>query len=130
MAAEALGRPPFTITELVAELAWPTDVDIGVVEGAGGPRSPLAADGDTVDLARALGADLVVLVTDAGLGAINAVLLSLPPLEAVAPVCVVLNRFDDADDLHRRNRDWLAGRGVDVATSTTELVDRLEQAGQ
>src|SRR4051812_48449960 len=52
MAADVLGLPRFTIGELVAEMA-PASTDPGsirIVEGAGGPRSPLAADGDSVSL--------------------------------------------------------------------------------
>ena len=46
MAAEALGRPPFTVADLVAELDWPRPrVRLGVVELAGGVRSPQAAEG-------------------------------------------------------------------------------------
>ena len=98
MAAEALGRPPFTIADLVRELRWPHDpVGVGLVETAGGVRSPLAADGDCLALCGALGPDLVVLVADAGLGTINAVRLTIEALGAVgAPVVVVLNRFNAA----------------------------------
>ena len=56
---------------------WPDGVAVGLVEGVGGPRSPIAADGDNVDFARATPPDLVVLVGDAGLGTINAVRLSV-----------------------------------------------------
>ncbi|MEX0663961.1 MAG: dethiobiotin synthase [Acidimicrobiia bacterium] len=125
MAAEALGLPAFTIGELASEIQWPDGVVVGMVEGAGGPRSPLAADGDTVDLARAIAPDLVVIVVDAGLGAINAARVSAEPFEA-QPVVVALNRFDDADDVHRRNADWLGLRaGLDVVTSPTELATRV-----
>ena len=121
MAAEALGRPAFTVADLVAELAWPEGGGVGLVEAVGGVRSPLAADGDTVDLARRLGPDLVVLVADAGLGTINAVRLSAGVL-ARWPLVVALNRFDPADDLHRRNRDWLAGPdGLTVTTDVEQL---------
>jgi hypothetical protein len=45
---------------------------------------------------------------------------------APRPVLVVLNRFDDHDDVHRRNHDWLRLRaGLDVVTSPTALADRL-----
>ncbi len=125
MAAEALGLDACTIADLVAETRWPAGVDVGLVEGAGGPRSPLAADGDTVDLARALAPDTIVLVADAGLGTINDVRLAIEPLRAVAPVVVLLNRYDAADDLHRRNRAWLA-RALDVAVAVGDLVDRLD----
>ena len=114
MAAEALGRPPFGIGDLTAEVRWPDQgpVDVGLVETAGGVRSPLAADGDGVSLATALGPDLVVLVADAGLGTINAVRLSAEALaEVTAPLVVVLNRFDPASDLHARNGAWLAAHG-------------------
>ena len=84
MAAEALGLPAFTVADLVDELAWPDEqVTLGLVETAGGVRSPQAADGDTVDLVAALDPDVVVLVADAGLGTINAVRLSLAALGAV-----------------------------------------------
>ena len=122
MAAAALGRPPFSIQELVAELAWPEGIDVGLVEGAGGPRSPLAADGDTVDLGAALHPDLVVLVADAGLGTINAVRLSAAAL-APHPLAVYLNRYDDAHDLHRANAEWLRiNTGLHIVTSVDELV--------
>lgn len=122
MAAEALGRPAFTVADLVAELRWPPVVGVGLVEAAGGVRSPIAADGDTVTLAEALGPDRVVLVADAGLGTINAVRLSAAPL-ARWPVSVLLNRYDPSDDLHRRNWEWLVGRhGFDVAVDPADLV--------
>ena len=72
-----------------------------VVEGAGGARSPIADDGDTVALAHALAADRVVVVADAGLGTINAVRLTVAALSSWTPV-VALNRYDDGDALHRR----------------------------
>lgn len=122
MAAEALGRPPFTVADLVAELAWPPAVGVGLVETAGGVRSPIAADGDTVSLAAALHPEHVVLVADAGLGTINGVRLAVSAL-AAWPVIVVLNRFDEGDDLHARNREWLAGRdGIEVVTDPGALV--------
>jgi dethiobiotin synthetase len=123
MAADALGRSSFTIADLVGELRWPDDVDVGYVETAGGVRSPLASDGDTLDLVAALRPDHVVLVADAGLGTINAVRLSCPPLAALASVTVFLNRYDADDDLHRRNRKWLADReALAVVTSVEPLV--------
>jgi dethiobiotin synthetase len=125
MAAEALGRRPFTIADLVDELAWPAVVGVGLVEAAGGVRSPLAADGDAAALAGALRPDRVVLVADAGLGTINGVRLSMAAL-APWPVTVVLNRFDPADDLHLRNLEWLGGvDGFDVVTDAEDLVSPI-----
>jgi len=123
MAADLLGRPSFGIAHLMAELAWPDHTAVGWVETVGGPRSPLAVDADSAALAAALAPDLVVLVADAGLGAINAVLLCVPVLPP--PVLVVLNRFDDGD-LHRRNRAWLTGRGLDVVVDPDAVTVRLK----
>jgi dethiobiotin synthetase len=114
MAAEELGRPSFAIGDLIAELHWPEPiqsgrpVDVGLVETAGGVRSPLAADGDCLDLCTALAPDLVLLVADAGLGTINVVRLTADALAALdVPVAVVLNRFDPAVVVHARNLHWL-----------------------
>ena len=126
MAAARLGRDPFTIADLARELEWPDGTAVGFVEGAGGPRSPLADDGDTVDLAAAICPDAIVLVADAGLGTINAIRLALPVLREVAPVTVALNRYDPGDDLHRHNADWLTERtGFAVMTSVDCLVSRI-----
>ena len=127
-----LGAPSFTVADLVAELRWPAPaVQVGIVEGAGGPRSPLAADGDNVDLATALAPDLVVLVADAGLGTINAVRLAVASLADVrgARVVVALNHFG-ADPLHDLNRRHLADRaGFDVVTDPAALAVRLRPSG-
>ena len=125
LAAEALGRPPFTVADLVAEIEWPGAVDVGVVEGVGGPRSPLADDGDTVTVAELLQPDTIVVVDDTGLGAINAVLLSVAALPPPAPV-VVLNRHREGDDVHAGNAAWLRSRArLDVVTGVEGLVSRL-----
>jgi dethiobiotin synthetase len=122
MAAEALGLPAFSLADLVAELAWPASAAVGFVETAGGVASPVAADGDCADLARLLAPDLVVLVADAGLGTISAVRLAVRALEGMA-CTVVLNRFDPADDLHRRNLAWLREReGLHVVVGAEGLL--------
>ena len=127
MAAEALGMLPATIDDLVAEInaSWPDrPTDVGVVEGAGGVASPLARDGDSASLAFRLPADVVVLVADPRLGVINLVRLCRPALEPV-PVVVHLNRYDQVDPLHLRNRDWLVDReGLTVTTSRQGLLER------
>jgi dethiobiotin synthetase len=132
MAAEMLGLAPFTVDDLADELRWPEPpVAVGLVEMAGGVRSPQASDGDAVDLGRLLRPQIVLLVADAGLGTINSVRLSaeaLSPLVgdssapdhgdgASASLVVALNRFDQDHDIHRRNRQWLTGRdGFEVVT--------------
>jgi dethiobiotin synthetase len=125
MAADALGRPAFTIDELISEMIWPGGTAVGLVESAGGVLSPIADDADGVSLAERLNPDLVVLVADAGLGTINAVLLSVGVLEPW-PVIVVLNRYDQLDDLHRRNRAWLVDRAqLDVVISAEQILPIL-----
>lgn len=137
MAAEVLGLPPFTVDDLADELRWPAPpVEVGLVETAGGVRSPQASDGDAVDLGRLLHPQIVLLVADAGLGTINGVRLStdaLSPLVgessvpdhtesdrasgASARLIVALNRFDQEHDIHRRNRQWLSERdGFELVT--------------
>ena len=125
MAAAVLGRRCPSLAEVVAAITWPPGCDVGLVETVGGVRSPLASDGDTRDLVRALDVDVVLLVADAGLGTIDAVRSAVDQL-APLRVVVVLNRFDDADDLHRRNRAWLAERdSLDVVVDPATAIARL-----
>jgi dethiobiotin synthetase len=127
MAADALGLPPFAVADLAREVQWPDRIDVGLVEAVGGPRSPLAADGDTVDLVAALAPDVVVIVAEAGLGVINAVRLSVAPFDG-RQVVVALNRYDGTDDLHLRNRGWLSDRaGVEVVVAPDALATRLKR---
>jgi dethiobiotin synthetase len=123
IAAAFLGAPPPALEELVSELDWPAPaVDVGLVETAGGPRSPIATDADSAALAAAVDADLRVLVAHAGLGVINAVRLSVPVVPE--PVVVFLNRFDNSD-LRDRNRRWLEADGFDVVVDLAELTRRV-----
>ncbi len=121
MAADALGRASIELGQLLGEISWPDGTTVGIVETAGGVRSPIAHDADNVELTLALAPDQVVLVADAGLGTINAVRLAtgaLQPLEVI----VMLNRFDAADELHRRNRAWLEGRvGLHVVVDPADI---------
>ena len=122
MAADALGLPPFSLAELLGELALPQQ-GLAFIEGVGGPRSPISHDADTVSVAEAVAADLVVLVAEAGLGAINAVALAR---SAFGPrrVVVFLNRFEPRDELHTCNRAWLERRlSLDVTTTIDELAE-------
>jgi dethiobiotin synthetase len=129
MAADALGLAPFTIAELVGEIAPAADAAITFIEGAGGPRSPMASDGDNVALAAAVAADVVVLVAPAGLGTINAVRLSVDAWRdgpgAGTRLVVALNRYDAGDDLHRRNHGWLAGDDLHLVLRPAELAGVL-----
>jgi len=125
MAADALGRPRLTIAELVDELAWPEGTAMGFVEGAGGLCSPLAHDGDTLALVDSLQPDLVLLVADPALGVVSNVRLAARALGDV-PLLVILNRFDPADDVHRRSCEWLTVvDGLAVVTSVDDAVALL-----
>ena len=117
-AADELGLPPFTMADLLAERP---SADRLLVEGAGGPRSPLASDGDTVSLAAALAPSTVVLVAHAGLGTINDVRLCAAALAGLAPLVVFLNRFDDGATVDRRNLSFLRADGFDVAADLPSL---------
>ena len=124
MAAEARGLPPLALPDLVAEMALP-ELGLALVEGVGGPRSPLTDDADTVDLAEALDARLVVLVADAGLGSINATVLSLAALERWETI-IFVNRFEPGNDLHERNVRWLReAEGLDPITDIKQLATKI-----
>ena len=127
MAGAVLEREPFTVADLVSELSWPaTEPAVRWVETVGGVRSPMAFDGDSVDVCAAIAPDLVILVADAGLGTINAVRLSAIPL-APWPLLVFLNHWT-GDELQQLNRAWLADRdGFDVVTSIDEVAARVRR---
>ena len=134
MAADALGRTAITITDLAAEIAgsWNSTLpatgpaQIGFVESAGGPWSPIAHDGDCLDLARLLAPEAIILVADAGLGTINAVRPAVRELKTIAPVLLTLNRFDPTNELHERNKAWLEQYyGIDSSTSVALLSAQL-----
>ena len=76
------------------------DVDLTIVEGAGGWRVPITDDADMATLARRLGAP-VVLVGRAGLGTINHSLLSIEAIERdecrLAAVVLSCRPEDDAE---------------------------------
>lgn len=128
MAARRLSREIPTTDHLVASLRWPGGADLGLVEAVGGVRSPLAADGDTLDLADDLRPDLVVLVADAGLGTINAVRLCTEALEPHA-VVVFLNHYDESDVVASANRTWLREwDGYELETEVPALVERVISA--
>ena len=126
IAASVLGRAPPRLAELLGELRWPSPApDVGFVETVGGVRSPLTGDGDSRDLIDGLDPDSVLLVADAGLGAIDATRLAA---RALAPrtVTVHLNRYRPEDVVHRRNLEWLRDRdGLTVETGIEGLVARL-----
>jgi dethiobiotin synthetase len=124
MAAEVLQRPRILIDELRSELSWRADAQLRLLETAGGLRSPIAHDGDNLDLLVALQPTHVLLVADAGLGTINSVRLCMMHLRD-RNTAILLNRFDATNDLHQRNREWLAERdGLDVIVDIRQLLQK------
>jgi dethiobiotin synthetase len=125
IAADLLDRSAFSVDDLVHELRWPAGIRFGLIEGVGGPRSPLATTGDTVALVEAVQPDTVVLVARTELGTINAVLLAASVLDEPTPV-VFLNRYEDGNPLHAQNAKWLRERaGLDVVTGLDALLSRF-----
>jgi len=125
MAADVLRRPAIAMEQLIAEIRWPEHIDFGLVETAGGLRSPIAHDGDCVDLVQRLSPDAIVLVADAGLGTLNATRLSLACLSP-ATATVFLNRYEPHSELHQLNRKWLTEHyGLRVTVSIDALFAQL-----
>lgn len=127
MAAQFDAQPPFTIAELVAESTWPPETDIGWLESAGGVRSPLAIDGDTVDLARVVMPDITVVVSNAELGCINSVRLTADALKGQRLV-IALNWYVPDNTLHQLNCDWLTNTDhFRVVTRPDQLAEEIAQ---
>jgi dethiobiotin synthetase len=126
MAAQLLGRGPVRMSEILDEIRWPANVDIGFVETVGGVHSPLAVDGDSLDLLRRLEVDRMLLVADAELGTINAVRLTMAAVGAT-PTEVYLNRFQRSNELHELNRRWLIEQEhLNVITDVHSLAIAIE----
>jgi dethiobiotin synthetase len=121
MAADSLNRARVELSVLLEEIVWPAEVDVGIVETVGGPYSPIAHDGDSIDLIAQLKPDAILLVADAGLGTLNAVRLCLQCVGEI-PTTVFLNRFDADNELHQLNRQWLQKKyGVVTAIDVRDL---------
>lgn len=128
MAAHALGRGPLRMSEILGEIRWPANIDIGLVETVGGVRSPLACDGDSLELLRRLEVDRMLLVADAELGTLNSVRLTMAAVGRT-PTVVYLNRFQPDKQLHELNRRWLIEHDqLTVITDLHSLAIAIEDA--
>jgi dethiobiotin synthetase len=118
------------MADIINEVRWPANVDIGFVETAGGVRSPLACDGDSLELLRRLHVDRMLLVADAKLGTINAVRLTMAAV-GPTPTVVFLNRFEPDNELHELNRRWLVEQDkLTVITDVHSLAIAFEDVCQ
>lgn len=107
MAAEVLDKKCPGIQE-VHRFCLNTGEDANVVltEGAGGLLSPLTEDGSNLDLIKAINPDLVVVVTEAALGMINLVRMTMGFLTDFAAV-VYVNRYEEEKLEKRLSVKWL-----------------------
>lgn len=99
---------------------------IGIVEGIGGLRVPLADDREVVDLVADLGCTAVV-VARSGLGTLNHTALTLEALSQrdVPVLAVVLNEYAGATTAERTNPDVLRSM-TDAPVLTMPTVDRAD----
>ncbi|GAB3037722.1 dethiobiotin synthase [Natronobiforma cellulositropha] len=111
--------------------------EVGVLEGVGGLRVPLAEDREVIDLVSELGCE-TILVARAGLGTLNHTALSVEALErrGVDVRAIVLNEYRGASRAERTNPAELERMtGVTVATvppldvdTADEVVDAVRSA--
>jgi dethiobiotin synthetase len=98
--------------------------EIGIVEGIGGLRVPLADGREVIDLVTDLGCQ-VVIVARSGLGTLNHTRLTLEALSrrGVPVLGVVLNEFDGGTVAERTNPDQLR-TVTDAPVVTMPTVER------
>ncbi len=120
-AAQLLGMDPFTIADLEMTAAPATDWI--VTEGAGGVASPIASNGDNRDYIDAFGADHILVVAHAGLGAVNACTLVHSYL-GQRTHSFFLNWYDEANPVHSDNQQLIT-RLAPTATTPDQVLKLL-----
>jgi dethiobiotin synthase len=117
-----MAKRELTGTELymseLSGIVFQPNIDIGILEGAGGILSPICTDGDFIDLMEIQKIDLILCVADSTLGSLNSILTNYfgfryqaeqrnyPHLINVEFV-IYLNRFDDNSGVDMLNFEWL-----------------------
>lgn len=127
MAAAQLHQPSPALDAIIDSCTFDRQLDVGLVEGIGGLHSPLAENGDTLDLIDALKPRWVIVVAEARLGVLHDVKAVSTSLGS-RPHIIHLNRFDGADAVHRLNHGWLLDHGHEVTTTIADLADALTAA--
>ncbi|MDR1702854.1 MAG: dethiobiotin synthase, partial [Sporomusaceae bacterium] len=125
LAAQIEGKP-IELAKITADFARQAEVfDFITVEGSGGIICPLRLDGEKImlaDVIKALGLD-VLIVADAGLGTINATVLTaaFARERGIRVKGIIFNRYDEADFLHQDNAKQVEFlTGVPVVARVTE----------
>ena len=120
----------------IAQLARQGQVLLEPSEGGAARIAAVASRRTPEDAAARFGAHVtaalapahIVLVADAGLGTLNSIRPAVAALTPIAPVTTLLNRYDDAVELHRRNRAWLVDTyGIAAVTALSDLADALAE---
>ena len=133
LAPLAAGQGRVALGEILARLGALPAADHRVIEGAGGVGVPIDASGaDWADFAAAVAPDLVVLVVDDRLGAINQARLAHAYARAKAPglrLGVWLNAAsaDPSPELARSNREGLAALGIPLVGESRHGAARPER---
>jgi len=133
LAPLAAGQGRVSLAEVLARLRALPTAEHRVIEGAGGVAVPIDPSGaDWADFAAAVLPDLVVIVVDDRLGAINQARLSHAYLAARAPglrVGVWLNaaRAAPSPALARSNRAGLADLGIPLVGESRHGGDHPER---
>lgn len=132
-AAEAadLEDSPFDLTATIAELLQvASGAELTLVEGAGGLYAPLTWRRNLLDVARRLGAPVLLVAADR-LGTLNHALLTLALLDLSGTTCcgVVMNAMPGGGDDVSRGRNAAALRRVrpDVPVVETAAAGWVEQ---
>ena len=120
MAADVLGLPPFTIAELVAEIAPCRRPARSRSSKARAGRALRSRRRRHASASAARSASTPSCSSRRPGSARSTRSGSRPPRSgggcAPARLLVALNRYDADDDLHRRNHGWLAGEGFHLVT--------------
>ncbi len=130
LAASFLGKDPFTVHDLVEECTFPPSAMYGIIETAGGVRSPQAMDGDCCSLILEFRPDTILLVANAELGVISATLTSIDSLKIcdinTDHLIVYINRYDRENLVHLVSKEYLEDVSkLNIAVSIKELAHKV-----